>query len=64
MKLSTKQIEILLGRQEMTKTTLAARSGLQRQNIYAILKRGTCEPKTAARLAKGLGVDVADILED
>ena len=64
MKLNTKQIEILLGIQGMTKTTWAERSGIQRQNIYAILKRGTCEPKTAAKLAKGLGADISEILAD
>ena len=35
---------------------------MPRQNISAIIKRGTCEPKTAGKLAVGLGVPVAEIV--
>ena len=29
-----------------------------------IIRRGTCEPKTAGKLAAGLGVPVAEIIEE
>lgn len=64
MNISTKRIEALLAESDMTKTTLAERSGLCRQNISTIIRRGTCEPRTANKLAKGLGVTVADITEE
>jgi DNA-binding Xre family transcriptional regulator len=57
------KIEILLGERNMTKTDLAARCGVSRQNISTIVRRGTCAPKTAVKLANGLGGSVADIIE-
>ncbi len=63
MKLNTQKIELLLLEQNLTKTALAAKSGISRQNISTILGRGTCEPRTAAKLAKGLNVDASEIIE-
>jgi DNA-binding XRE family transcriptional regulator len=47
----------------MTKAALAGKCGVSRQNVSTIIRRGTCEPKTADKLANGLGVTVADIIE-
>ena len=63
MKIRAAKIETLLAEQGITKAALADRCGLSRQNISTIVRRGTCEPKTAGKLAKGLGVEVADIIE-
>ena len=46
----------------MTKTDYAANCGISRQNVSTIIRRGTCEPKTAGKLAAGLGVSVAEII--
>lgn len=62
MKLQSKKIEILIAEQCTTKAELARKCGMPRQNISAIIKRGTCEPKTAGKLAVGLGVPVAEIV--
>lgn len=64
MDISTVRIEAVMAEQRMTKTDLAARSGVSRQNISTIIRRGTCEPRTAGKLAAGLGVPVADILPE
>lgn len=61
MKINTPFIEIQLAEQGMTKTDLAQKCGISRQNISTIIRRGTCEPKTAGKLASGLGVSVVDI---
>lgn len=63
MRLSINKIEAQLAQKKMTKADLAASSGISRQSVSAILGRGRCEPRTAGRLAAGLGVQVADILE-
>lgn len=63
MNISAVKIETLLAKQGMTKAALATRCGISRQNISTIVRRGTCEPKTVGKLAAGLGVSVADILE-
>lgn len=63
MKISTKRIENALAMRGMTKKALAEQSGITRQGISAILKRGTCEPITAGKLAYGLGLAVEEISE-
>lgn len=63
MKISAVKIEMLLAEQGITKAALAQKCGLARQNISTIVRRGTCEPRTAGKLAAGLGVTVADIVE-
>ena len=64
MKIDTKKVVLILAEQGLTKTALAERSGMSRQNISTILWRGTCEPATAGKLAKGLGVSVAEITKE
>lgn len=63
MKINVRKIELLLVERNMTKTALAEKSGISRQNISTILGRGTCEPRTAAKLANGLGVEICKIIE-
>ena len=64
MKISANRIESIMAKRRMTKTSLAELCGISRQNISTIVRRGTCEPKTAGKLADGLGVPLADILEE
>lgn len=64
MKINTNRVILILAQQELTKTALAERCGLSRQNISTILGRGTCEPVTAGKLAKGLGVPVSEIVKE
>ena len=64
MKINAKKIELLLVERNMSKTALAEKSGISRQNISTILGRGTCEPRTAAKLANGLGVEIHKIIEN
>ena len=44
------RIEIMLAKKRMTKATLAEKSGVSRQNISTIVRRGTCSPITAGKL--------------
>lgn len=63
MKISAVKIEMLIAERNMTKAALSGCCGISRQNISTIIRRGTCEPKTAGKLAAGLRVPLADILE-
>ena len=47
-----------------TQRMLAKKAGMSRQNVSTVVRRGTCEPRTAGKLASALGVDIADIIED
>lgn len=63
MTINSIRIESILAERDMTKASLAERCGVSRQNISTIIRRGTCEPRTAGKLAAGLGVSVAEIIE-
>ena len=64
MKINTHKIKLILAEMEMTRSDLAAKCGISRQNISTILTRGTCEPKTAGKLAKGLGIPLDEIVKE
>ena len=64
MVVNTQKIEQLLAERGMSKTEFAACCGISRANISTITRRGTCEPKTVGKLAAGLGVAMANAMED
>lgn len=63
MTIDTMRIETMLAERGLTKSAFAANCGISRQNVSTIIRRGTCEPKTAGKLAAGLGVSVTDIIQ-
>lgn len=64
MNIKAQRIETIMAERGMTKAALADRCGMSRQNVSTVIRRGTCEPKTAGKLAAGLGVSVVDIIEE
>lgn len=61
MFLKSCHIEMLLAERGMTKADLAAKSGISRQSVGSVIKRGSCRPATAGKLARGLGVPIDEI---
>lgn len=64
MTINATKVEILQGERGLTRQALAKASGIKPQNVSTILRRGTCTPATAVKLARGLGVDVTEILKE
>lgn len=64
MTIDTMHIETKLAELGLTKKTLAENCGISAQNVSTIIRRGTCEPKTAGKLAAGLGISVAEIIKE
>jgi DNA-binding XRE family transcriptional regulator len=64
MKLDIMKIVRMLAELGMTKSELASKSGVSRQQISTIIGRGTCCPKTAGKLAAGLGIPVGEIMKE
>lgn len=62
MKINLFAVEAILAERGMTKAELAHKSGFSRQNLSTIIHRGTCEPKTAGKLARGLNVPLEKIV--
>lgn len=61
MTVNVKQIESLIAERGITKKDLALQSGISAQTLSTIIRRGTCEPKTAGKIANGLAVNVSTI---
>lgn len=64
MTINTQRIETMLAERGLTKATYAKICGISRQNVSTIIRRGTAEPKTVGKLARGLGVSVVDIIKE
>lgn len=64
MKINATRIEMMLAENGLTKTDFAALCGISRQSISTIVRRGTCEPKTASKMALGLGVNLGEIIKE
>lgn len=62
MRVDSVRIETMLAEREMTKRRLSTLCGISAQNLSTIIRRGTCTPKSAGRIAKGLGVSVEAVL--
>lgn len=64
MKISGERIDFLLAKRNMTSGKLSELSGVSRQSISTIKTRGTCRPDSAAKIAKGLGVDIEELFKE
>lgn len=64
MTINAKRIEAIMAETGLTKKALSEHCGISAQNVSTVIRRGTCEPKTAGKLARGLGVTVAEIIKE
>lgn len=64
MRLDSYRVRLILAEAGMTQSKLAEKCGIARQNISNILAKGRCSPKTAGKLAAGLGVPVSEIVKE
>ena len=62
MNISKQKIQYLMAGKKMTMTSLAAASGMSRQQLSVIVAKETCTPASAGKIAEGLRVDVTEIL--
>lgn len=63
MNINTQKIVVFLAKDGMTRAKLADLSGICRQQVSTILRRGTCSEISAGKIARALGVDVEELLE-
>ncbi len=64
MKISKTKLFLNMAKREMNIKQLSEASGLTRQTISAVNNGKSCSAITAGKLARGLKVDVAELLED
>lgn len=63
MKINKSKFDLVLSNRTLTKKEAAELIGVSRTRMSTILST-EIRPSTAGRIAKALGVDVADIIED
>lgn len=63
MKIDNRKLDLLLARQCMSRRDLRDRNGASPQTLQRIGKGEDVKPKTAGRIARALGVDVTEIIE-
>lgn len=64
MRIDSIKIKLLMAEQEINQSVLAERCGIARQNISAMLARGTCSIAKVGKIAKALGVDAREIIKE
>lgn len=64
VKLNISEIKRLSAVRKVSNTELSERSGISRQSISTILRRGTCTAVNAGRLADALKVDAGTIMKE
>ena len=64
MEVSTKRIERHMAKQGLTQTALAEKAGIARPTLSNILTKGRGHTLTAFKIARALGVDIEQILDD
>ena len=53
-----------MARQDVTSIQLAERAGVSRVTVSALRCGKTCTAETASKIARALGVDVTEIIEE
>lgn len=64
MKLNVPKIHLIMANELLTQTEVAQYGGTLQPTVARALRVGRCTPKTAGKIAKGLGVSVEEILEE
>lgn len=62
MQISDKKVEVALANGCLTITQAAERAGVSRQRFNVLLNQKRVTPRAAGLIAKGLGVDVTEII--
>ena len=64
MKISKRKFELICARKLLGITEVAREMNTSVQSLNKIINRGTCQPIYAGRIAKAIGLDVTEIIDD
>lgn len=62
MKIDVRKIQCLMADGGIRQKDIAARTGTPYQSLSAVMRRGTCLPVTAGKIAAALGVSTSEIM--
>ena len=63
MRLDKDKVSLIMAERDLYQKDLAERASMSRGNLSTIINGKNCQPRTAYKIAKALGVDVTEILE-
>ena len=64
MKLCREKINLIMAREQLSISDIATKCNRSKQRVCSIFNSVKVMPKTAGIIAKALGVDVTEIIED
>ena len=64
MRIDDTKFDIALANSRLTIGQAAARAGISRQRFYTILNQKRVTPQAAGKIARSLGVEVTEIIQD
>ena len=64
MRIDKNKVSFIMAEQDLYQKDLADRAKMSRGNLSTIINGKNCQPRTAYKIAKALGVDVVEILEE
>ncbi|MGL4947839.1 MAG: helix-turn-helix domain-containing protein [Mycoplasma sp.] len=64
MILNKSKVQIELGKSGFNQTEFAKKIGMSRSGLSSIVNGKSCQPKTAAKIANGLDIDLVEIIKE
>ncbi len=64
MRLNKEKVSLIMAEQDLYQKDLSEKAKMSRGNLSTIINGKNCQPRTAYKIAKALGVDVVEILEE
>lgn len=64
MRIDKSKFQIALGKAGFNQTEFSEKISMSRGNLSTIINGKSCQPKTAAKIAKGLGMDLLEIIKE
>lgn len=63
MRLNKTKISLLMAKLLISQASLAAKAGISRQTMSAVMNGRNCRPELLGRISKALGVEPEEIIE-
>lgn len=63
MKINTTKVSLLMAKLLINQASLAAKAGISRQTISAVMNGRNCRPELLGKISKALGVEPEEIIE-
>ena len=63
MRLNATKIRLLMAKQVINQASLAAKAGISRQTLSAVMNGRNCRPELLGKISRALGVEPEEIIE-